>query len=103
MVEVDALMVGLALAGHNAVGDAAGYPVGAGGHDVADRRAAPAGVPAAFQLMGSHCAAPQKVFRKHMGLLIAMKVLHLKCLDAVTAIMTGRKVKGVQLMKLSTE
>lgn len=38
-----------------------------------------------------------------MGLLIAMKVLHLKCLDAVTAIMTGRKVKGVQLMKLSTE
>ena len=34
---------------------------------------------------------------------MAMKVLHLKCLEAVTAIMTGRKVKGVQLMKLSTE
>ena len=34
---------------------------------------------------------------------MAMKVLHLKCLEAVTAIITGRKVKGVQLMKLSTE
>ena len=33
---------------------------------------------------------------------MAMKVLHLKCLDAVTAIMMGMKVKGVQLMKLST-
>lgn len=32
----------------------------------------------------------------------AIKVLHLKCFDAVTAIITGRKVKGVQEIKLST-
>ena len=28
----------------------------------------------------------------------AIKVLHLKCLEAVIAISTGRKVKGVQLI-----
>ena len=66
VVEVDALVVGVMFAGQHAVGDAAGHTVGTAGHHVADGRAAAIGVPAAFQLMGSHCAAPQKVFRKHV-------------------------------------
>ena len=32
----------------------------------------------------------------------AIKVLQLKCLDAVMAISTGKKVNGVQEIKLST-
>ena len=66
VVEVDALVVGVKFAGHNAIGDAAGHTVGTAGHHVADGRAAAIGVPAAFQLMGSNGTAPQKVFRKHI-------------------------------------
>ena len=47
--------------------------------------------------------APQSELTSARQHHMAMKVLHLKCLEAVTAIITGRKVKGVQLMKLSTE
>ena len=47
-------------------------------------------------------SAPQSALTRARQHHIAMKVLHLKCLAAVTAIIAGRKVKGVQEIKLST-
>ena len=47
--------------------------------------------------------AAQSGLHRAMQHHMAMNVLHLKCLEAVTAIMMGMKVKGVQLIKLSKE
>ena len=58
VVELDALMVGVVLAGEHALGDFAGHTVAACGHDISHADALAAFLPAAFQLMGSYGAAP---------------------------------------------
>lgn len=58
VIEVDRFMVGIAFSGDDPVGDPARHPVGAGRHDVGDAKAFAAHLPAAFNLMGSYCAAP---------------------------------------------
>ena len=58
VVELDALMVGVILAGQHAFGDFTGHAVAACGHDVSHADALAAFLPAAFQLMGSYGAAP---------------------------------------------
>ena len=58
MEKVDSLMIGIAFAGDNAVGNAAGFGDGPGGENVADGRSAPVGVPAALQLVRGYRAAP---------------------------------------------
>ena len=63
VVKINGIVVGVAFAGQDAVGDAAGYAVRAGGQHVADAGAFAPLIPAAFQLVGSHRAAPQEILR----------------------------------------
>ncbi len=63
VVEVDALMVGIVLALHDALGDLARHTVGAASHDVGHRQSATVLSIAALKLVRCHCAAPQKVLR----------------------------------------
>ncbi len=58
MVEVDGVVVRVVLARQHAVRDFARHAVTARRHDVSDRDAFAAFLPAAFELMGSDCAAP---------------------------------------------
>jgi hypothetical protein len=63
VVEVDALVVGVVLALHDAVGDLARHAVGAAGHHVGHGQAAAVQVVAALELVRCHRAAPQEVLR----------------------------------------
>ena len=64
VVEVDAVVVGVALPLDDPVRDASWDAMGARGHDVRDREAlAPLAIPA-LELMRRHGASPQEVLRK---------------------------------------
>ena len=60
--KVNALVVGIVLAGHYAVCNAPRHLVGAAGHHIADTGASAVRVPGALKLMRRYGSAPQKVF-----------------------------------------
>ena len=62
MEKIDALVVGIVLAGHHAVRDAAGHLVGSACHHIADTGSSAVCIPCAFELMCRYRAAPQKIF-----------------------------------------
>ena len=63
VVEVDALVVGIILARHDAVGNDARNTIRTARHDVGDREAPSVQVVSALQLMRRYRAAPQKSLR----------------------------------------
>ena len=64
MVEVDRLVVRIVFPGQDAVRDLTGHAGAADRHDIRDRDALAAFLPAALQLMRGDCAAPKKSFWK---------------------------------------
>ena len=62
MIKVNALMIGIGLTFKHAVRDAAALGNCSGCQNIADGRTAAIQVPAAFQLVGGNCAAPQEIF-----------------------------------------